>query len=124
MAYHPPIFKGLQSLTLANPLQKSLLQCAAGGISVYSPHTALDSVWGGVNDWLAEGVLGERINGEIKYLVSEKLAPDGSCEGAEGRIVIFSSPVGLSELQSRIKKHLNVARSRFSLRHPSSLLSE
>ncbi|KAH9082267.1 GTP cyclohydrolase 1 type 2/Nif3 [Lactarius deliciosus] len=33
----------LSSLTLSNPLQASLLRCAAAGISVYSPHTALDS---------------------------------------------------------------------------------
>jgi len=58
VAYHPPIFKPLKSLTLSNPLQKSLLQCASAGISVYSPHTALDCVHGGINDWLGYGVLG------------------------------------------------------------------
>ena len=58
VAYHPPIFRGIKSITLSNPLQASLLQCAAAGISVFSPHTALDCVKGGINDWLALGVLG------------------------------------------------------------------
>lgn len=26
------------------------------GLSVYSPHTALDNVKGGINDWLASGL--------------------------------------------------------------------
>src|SRR5258705_13886390 len=75
VAYHPVIFKGLQSFTLSNPLQSSLLQCAASGISIYSPHTALDSVWGGINDWLAEGLLKSKEDGEVRALVREKLNP-------------------------------------------------
>ncbi|KAJ7066259.1 hypothetical protein C8F01DRAFT_697222 [Mycena amicta] len=35
---HPPVFQGLKSLTLSSPLQTSLLRCAAGRISIYSPH--------------------------------------------------------------------------------------
>ena len=31
------------------------MTCAAEGISVYFPHSALDSVWGGTNDWLTKG---------------------------------------------------------------------
>lgn len=45
------IFSGLKSLTLANPLQSSLLKLAASGISVFSPHTSLDSIDGGINTW-------------------------------------------------------------------------
>ncbi|KAJ9104055.1 hypothetical protein QFC19_004189 [Naganishia cerealis] len=40
------IFSGLKSLTLGNPLQASLLKLAASGISVFSPHTSLDSIDG------------------------------------------------------------------------------
>ncbi|KAI9658116.1 MAG: hypothetical protein M1829_006842 [Trizodia sp. TS-e1964] len=56
ISYHPFIFKGLKSITLANTQQQSLLQLVQEGISVYSPHTALDSVRGGLNDWLADVV--------------------------------------------------------------------
>ncbi|EGD93463.1 NGG1p interacting factor 3 [Trichophyton tonsurans CBS 112818] len=43
IAYHPIIFRGLKSLTLANSQQQSLLRLAQEGISVYSPHTAVDA---------------------------------------------------------------------------------
>jgi len=54
----PIIFRGLKSLTLANSQQSSLLRLAAEGISVYCPHTALDTQAGGINDWLAGLVIG------------------------------------------------------------------
>jgi putative NIF3 family GTP cyclohydrolase 1 type 2 len=109
VAYHPTIFKGLQSLTLANPLQRSLLNCAAEGISVYSPHTALDSVWGGINDWLAQGLLSHPDDGVIEPLVDQKLSPStGEAEGAEGRLVTLNQAIDIRELERRIKAHLKL----------------
>ncbi|OJJ49189.1 hypothetical protein ASPZODRAFT_129600 [Penicilliopsis zonata CBS 506.65] len=58
VAYHPIIFRGLKSLTLNDPQQQSLLRLAQEGISVYSPHTAVDSVPGGMADWLCDVVTG------------------------------------------------------------------
>lgn len=109
VAYHPPIFRPLQSLTLSNPLQRSLLQCAANGISVYSPHTALDSVSNGVNDWLADGVLscGE---GRVSSLVKDKLDSSGEVEGGEGRLVALKAPVEMETLLKNIKKHLRLSQ--------------
>ncbi|KAF8079324.1 NGG1p interacting factor 3 [Lyophyllum atratum] len=109
VSYHPPIFKGLQSLTSANPLQSSLLQCVAKGISIYSPHTALDSVWGGVNDWLAEGVLEGKENGTVSSLVGDKVSAAGVNEGGEGRLVTLHSSISMNVLESRIKKHLKLS---------------
>jgi putative NIF3 family GTP cyclohydrolase 1 type 2 len=51
IAYHPPIFRGLKALTLADPLQASLLKLAARGISVFAPHTSLDATPNGINTW-------------------------------------------------------------------------
>ena len=112
VSYHPPIFKGLQSITLSNPLQASLLQCAAQGISVYSPHTALDSVGGGVNDWLAEGVLGgDTEGGTVKSLMSGTTKADMIDDGGAGRLVTLNSSIGMDVLGSRIKSHLNLSQS-------------
>ncbi|KAF9250009.1 hypothetical protein DTO013E5_3010 [Penicillium roqueforti] len=58
VAYHPIIFRGLKSLTLADSQQRSLLHLAQHGISVYSPHTAVDTVPGGMADWLCDVVTG------------------------------------------------------------------
>lgn len=58
VSYHPIIFKGFKSLTLADSQQQSLLRLALEGISVYSPHTAVDAAPGGLGDWLADIVTG------------------------------------------------------------------
>jgi dinuclear metal center YbgI/SA1388 family protein len=62
IAYHPIIFRGLKSITLANTQQHTLLRLASQGISVYSPHTAVDAAPGGLGDWLADIVTGTKTN--------------------------------------------------------------
>ncbi|KAH6623549.1 GTP cyclohydrolase 1 type 2/Nif3 [Chaetomium tenue] len=56
VSYHPFIFRGLKSVTLSDPHQRIVLRLAQHNIAVYSPHTSVDAVIGGVNDWLA-GIL-------------------------------------------------------------------
>ncbi|KAF2012151.1 NGG1p interacting factor 3 [Aaosphaeria arxii CBS 175.79] len=62
IAYHPIIFRGLKSLTLENTQQQTLLRLASHGISVYSPHTAVDAAPGGLGDWLADIVTATKTN--------------------------------------------------------------
>ncbi|KAG9511145.1 NIF3-like protein 1, partial [Fragariocoptes setiger] len=52
ISYHPPIFKPLKRLVPKNWKEKALLMCIEHRIAVYSPHTALDAIKGGINDWL------------------------------------------------------------------------
>lgn len=59
IAYHPIIFRALKSITLEDSQQQSLLRLAANGVSVYSPHTAVDAVPGGMADWLCDIVTGK-----------------------------------------------------------------
>jgi putative NIF3 family GTP cyclohydrolase 1 type 2 len=42
ISYHPPLFKSFKRLTMSDEKQSIALKCAAAGVSVYSPHTALD----------------------------------------------------------------------------------
>lgn len=56
IAYHPPIFEPLASLSADDPRGRIALRAARELAGVISPHTALDAVAGGVNDWLAEGI--------------------------------------------------------------------
>ncbi len=72
VAYHPPIFEPLFSLTDAQPKQRIVLVAARAGIAVYSPHTALDAAPGGVNDWIAAG-LG---SGDIRALEANDCLPE------------------------------------------------
>jgi dinuclear metal center YbgI/SA1388 family protein len=59
VAYHPIIFRGLKSITLGDSQQSSLLLLVSNGISVYSPHTAVDITPGGMGDWLCDIVTGK-----------------------------------------------------------------
>ncbi|KAL5533599.1 hypothetical protein ACEPAG_59 [Sanghuangporus baumii] len=111
IAYHPTIFRPLSSLTLSNPLQRSLLQLAQAGISVYSPHTALDSVYGGINDWLAEAFV-EPNHDMSWYEMNLKCLKDkNDSEGASGRLLTLPLP-GLSivEIVERVKRHLEITQ--------------
>ena len=53
VAYHPPIFKKPESVVAGTPVYEAV----RGGLSVFTPHTALDVAVGGTNDTLAD-VLG------------------------------------------------------------------
>jgi dinuclear metal center YbgI/SA1388 family protein len=110
ITYHPIIFKPLKSLTFADTQQESLLRLAQEGISVYSPHTAVDAVPGGVNDWLADGISGGV--GEEKRLttVIQKVdwAPEGFEESGMGRIIVLKEPQLLYVLVGRVKDYLGM----------------
>jgi dinuclear metal center YbgI/SA1388 family protein len=56
VAYHPPIFHAIKSITDAHPDRRVLHDAIRGGVALYSPHTALDAAPGGINDWLCEGL--------------------------------------------------------------------
>ncbi|KAJ7624579.1 NGG1 interacting factor 3-like protein [Roridomyces roridus] len=105
VSYHTPIFRGLKALTLETPLQNTLLRCAAGGISVYSPHSALDSVFGGIDDWLAECI-------HAKPPMVDVLGSNPATQaiGGDGRCVTFDPPVSMEVLEGRIKKSLGLAQ--------------
>lgn len=46
ISYHPPWFKAAKNIRIDGPLS-SISLCIAHGISIFSPHTALDSISGG-----------------------------------------------------------------------------
>lgn len=56
VAYHPPIFSPLSSVTTGDVKSRIIYRAVREGVAIYSPHTALDAAEGGVNDWLAAGL--------------------------------------------------------------------
>jgi dinuclear metal center YbgI/SA1388 family protein len=56
VAYHPPIFQPLTSLTTADPKANLIFRAIQHRIAIYSPHTALDAVTDGINDWLCDAL--------------------------------------------------------------------
>ncbi len=54
IAYHPPIWEPLKKVVAGKGASGLLYEVIRAGMAVYSSHTALDAVKGGVNDRLAE----------------------------------------------------------------------
>ncbi|KAH3680326.1 hypothetical protein WICMUC_000393 [Wickerhamomyces mucosus] len=100
IAYHPFIFSGIKKINQSNPQHESLIKLIQNNISVYSPHTSIDAIKGGVNDWLVEGV--SKNNENVKIL--DEVEEGVGC----GRLVTLSESIKLNELINKIKIHLNV----------------
>ncbi|KAI8914367.1 GTP cyclohydrolase 1 type 2/Nif3 [Gorgonomyces haynaldii] len=104
VSYHPPIFRPFKRLTMEDKTQKLALKCIASGISVYSPHTALDNCVGGINDWLARG-LGPGRTVAINPISNPPQAQEGS---GSGRMHVLDHPISLQVLVQQVKKYLGL----------------
>lgn len=134
VAYHPLIFQPVASLTDAEPRGRILLQAIERGIAVYSPHTALDSAAGGVNDFLADGLgAAERwpirpttVTAHPADQASESPSPNESTSPAQngpdavpnpaalagagqGRVIELDEPVEMTTLAERLKGCLGLS---------------
>lgn len=106
IAYHPPIFQGLKRLRSSEPAERAILRCVAGGIAVYSPHTALDAAPAGVNDWLLDAFgAGER---------APCLPHVADARFGQGRGLRLATPLPLTAAVAAIKLHLGLARLRLA----------
>jgi dinuclear metal center YbgI/SA1388 family protein len=103
VAYHPPVFRGLKRLRASVPAESSVVAALEHGIAIYSPHTALDAVPGGINDWLLEP-FGP---GERQFIV-----PSQRPDAGVGRTLSLQQPLPLSTLVERIREHLGIAHCR------------
>ena len=78
VSYHPPIFRPFKRLTQSTAKERIIIRAIESQIAVYSPHTAHDSLWGGVNDWILSCFHGNGLNGHVTPLTVKKI-PD--CKG-------------------------------------------
>ncbi|KAF9282737.1 hypothetical protein BGZ74_002089 [Mortierella antarctica] len=120
IAYHPPIFRGMKRLLLKDTKQRMVLQCAAKGVSVYSPHTSCDSCEDGVNDWLLKGF---GSSGTSMAFVPAENAPEGHELAGKGRIFTFHQPTPVSQVIEQIKSHLGMKHVRAAI-HPKHASNE
>ena len=105
LAYHPILFRPIQSISIAN--QSPILHCIDSGISVFSPHTAMDSADGGMNDFLCDMFRDHeslRTPIRVDQVTSAKI----------GRIVKFYSPQSLLQVIQTLKSTLGLERVRFA----------
>jgi putative NIF3 family GTP cyclohydrolase 1 type 2 len=76
----------------------------AAGVSIYSPHTSLDSAVGGINDWLARG-LGP---GQTSPITQMPSPPEGQDGCGIGRLHVLHNPMPVNNLTDLIKTYLNL----------------
>lgn len=65
ISHHPLIFSGLKSITGDTYIERSVIKAIKSGIAIYSAHTNLDSVAGGVN-----GVICDKLGLKKRELLS------------------------------------------------------
>lgn len=62
ISYHPLIFTPIKRLDPKCWKDKAILMCIEHRITVYTPHTALDAIKGGINDWLISTFMTSDLN--------------------------------------------------------------
>jgi len=115
LCHHPLLFKKPSTITTDSLLGKKIIKLISSKINVYSSHTNLDSVAGGINDILMN-LLG------LKHYEVLNISDKESNSGI-GRIAHLESPVLLSELCQTVKDSLNLSVIRYSGRD-DKLISE
>ncbi|MEE2756986.1 MAG: Nif3-like dinuclear metal center hexameric protein [Myxococcota bacterium] len=108
LTYHPILFGGVKRLVRTNPAHRVVIGALQNGISIYSPHTALDAVEGGVNDWLISGV------GPVSGISPlEPVLSENANEGM-GRRGSLETPTDIELVASRLKSHLGLKHIRMA----------
>lgn len=115
VAYHPPIFGGVKRIVPSDPKSRVLGEVLARDIIVYSPHTALDSVPSGVNDWLLDAfeTTSRKPVSPFPGALTAAGLPDVSAPG-QGRVGELAAPVTLDAAVEHIKRHLGLSAVRRS----------
>lgn len=108
--HHPLLFNKPASITNKTLLGRKILKLIQNNINVYSSHTNLDSVLGGINDILMKTLGFENckiLDKRVPKNLSEK-------ESGIGRLTVLKEPVLFSDLCKNVKKALNIRYLRYS----------
>ena len=98
VTHHPAIFRGIKQLTDLDWRTALLLEAAREDIAVYSAHTNLDSVAGGVNDVLAN---------LLELTNVEGFAGEDTLQGI-GRIGVLKEATDLDVFIEKVKRVLKL----------------
>ena len=95
VAHHPLPFRPLKRITSSTTPGRLLLQLIESGVAIYSPHTAFDSTYDGINQWLSEivGVAAPR----------PLIEHDEGSQIGTGRWGELFQPMTIAELALRLK---------------------
>jgi dinuclear metal center YbgI/SA1388 family protein len=95
VGYHPLLFRPLERLDGATWQCRVAMDAVRAGIAIYSPHTALDAVVGGINDWLVETV--DPAARDVRAL-----APAAATGDHTHKLVVFVPESALEEVRTAL----------------------
>ena len=108
LTHHPLLFVKPKTITTDTLIGRKIIELIKNNISVYSSHTNLDSVKGGLNDIATE------ILGFSEFMIMEPTKVlDYDKGGGVGRFVTLEKPVLLMDLCEKVKKVYNAEYIRY-----------
>lgn len=110
LTHHPLLFRKPSSITNETLIGKKIIQLIKNDITLYSSHTNLDSVQGGINDIIMDIL--KLKNPEIIELSQNRKNKEE--RSGIGRIARLKESITVEELCYRIKSSLNIPNIRFS----------
>jgi dinuclear metal center YbgI/SA1388 family protein len=113
LSYHPVMFRAIQCLSMST--QRPLLRCIDSGISVFVPHTAVDTAQGGMNDFLCDIF-------HVHESERSGVRDDPDTGISVGRIVSLKEPLCLNSVISLLKSSLGLERVRFATQNDPATL--
>ena len=122
ISHHPLIFKGLKSISGSTYQERCVRKAILSDIAVYSAHTSLDNILGGVNHkiasllglsslrWLDSGESAERCDEKCGGATEEKCGGADAVARASGSGLIgeLKEPVAAAEFLSTVKTIFSV----------------
>jgi dinuclear metal center YbgI/SA1388 family protein len=107
--HHPLLFIKPKTITGDTLVGKKIIELVKNNINVYSSHTNLDSVKGGLND-IATQLLGFS---EYKVMETSKVSGYDNGDNGIGRLATLKSPILLIDLCEKVKKLFNAEYVRY-----------
>ncbi|MCI5813234.1 MAG: Nif3-like dinuclear metal center hexameric protein [Limosilactobacillus coleohominis] len=103
-AHHPVMFHPAKDLDTRNPQNAMYAKILNNGITVYAAHTNLDSVNGGMNDWLADQLQLQ----DTVPLVEKDIDPATGIPRGMGRIGQLQQAMNVDEFADYCLKVFNI----------------
>ncbi|MEZ6067744.1 MAG: Nif3-like dinuclear metal center hexameric protein [Planctomycetaceae bacterium] len=121
VTHHPVLFKATQRITADTPEGAMLLALIRNGAAVYSPHTAFDSTWDGINQSIAERLSLCEIEPLVSCTIEERERLESTAEVAtgdrrpvgRGRLGRLKTPIALADLADVVGQRLRAGGVQF-----------
>ena len=105
IAYHSVIFRPIQNLSMTT--YPTVLRCLDAGLSVFTPHTAMDNAPCGMNDFMFDLL-------DVNEAGRTAIRVDAACGAHVGRLSTLNNPVSLQSIIQTLKFKLGVETIRYA----------